>query len=86
VTLSRLRRGDYQLADIWGWYGEALYRYVFDSGRDFDLFVVGRELDAGVATGARSVGSWADDHGLQYVLDGQFSTLSTDRRAKPRRR
>jgi hypothetical protein len=56
-------------------YRRALRKGVLDSREDFDLLVLGRELDAGVVTEDRGIISWADEFGLRYVRGGQFPTL-----------
>lgn len=66
---------DQVISDLRRKYRTALRQGVLDSREDFDLLILGRELEAGVVTEDTGIISWADDFGLRYLKGRDFPTL-----------
>jgi len=66
---------DQIVSDLRDKYRSALRRGVLDSREDFDLLVLGRELDAGVVTEDRGIIAWTEDFGLRYLRGREFPDL-----------
>jgi hypothetical protein len=56
-------------------YRSTLRRGVLDSREDFDLLILGRELEAGVVTEDTGIVAWAEDFGLRYLRGRDFPAL-----------
>jgi hypothetical protein len=56
-------------------YRSTLRRGVLDSREDFDLLILGRELEAGVVTEDTGIIAWAEDFGLRYLRGRDFPAL-----------
>ncbi|SNZ16098.1 hypothetical protein SAMN06269185_2695 [Natronoarchaeum philippinense] len=66
---------DQVISDLRDKYRSALRRGVLDSREDFDLLVLGRELDAGVVTEDQGIVAWTEDFGLRYLRGREFPDL-----------
>lgn len=66
---------DEVISDLREKYRNTLRRGVLDSREDFDLLILGRELDAGVVTEDTGIISWAEDFGLRYLKGRDFPAL-----------
>ena len=66
---------DEVISDLREKYRNTLRRGVLDSREDFDLLILGRELDAGVVTEDTGIISWAEDFGLRYLKGRDFPSL-----------
>ncbi|GAB3037390.1 RNA ligase partner protein [Natronobiforma cellulositropha] len=66
---------DTVISDLRSKYREALRRGVLDSREDFDLLVLGIELEAGVVTEDTGIIAWTEDFGLRYLRGREFPDL-----------
>lgn len=66
---------DLVISDLREKYRQALRRGVLDSREDFDLLVLGTELDAGVVTEDTGIIAWTEDFGLRYLRGREFPAL-----------
>jgi hypothetical protein len=66
---------DRVISDLRDEYRTTLRQGVLDSREDFDLLVLGRELEAGVVTEDRGIITWAEDFGLRYLRGRDFPAL-----------
>ena len=63
------------ISDLRSKYREALRRGVLDSREDFDLLILGIELEAGVVTEDTGIIAWTEDFGLRYLRGREFPEL-----------
>lgn len=77
---------DEVISDLRSKYRSALRKGVLDSREDFDLLVLGRELEAGVVTEDTGIIKWADDFGLRYLKGRDLPGLLEEYLAANRRR
>ncbi|MDS0294802.1 RNA ligase partner protein [Halogeometricum luteum] len=63
------------VSDLRTEYRTELRKGVLDSGEDFDLLILARELDAGVVTEDTGIVDWAEDFGLRYLRGRDFLPL-----------
>ncbi|MCU4742129.1 RNA ligase partner protein [Natronoglomus mannanivorans] len=66
---------DAVISDLREKYRGALRRGVLDSREDFDLLILGSELDAGVVTEDTGIIAWTEDFGLRYLRGREFPDL-----------
>lgn len=66
---------DEVISDLRDKYRRALRRGVLDSREDFDLLILGQELDAGIVTEDTGVIAWTEDFGLRYLRGRDFPDL-----------
>lgn len=72
---DHMTEADAVISDLREKYRQALRRGVLDSREDFDLLVLGSELDAGVVTEDTGIIAWTEDFGLRFLRGREFPDL-----------
>ncbi len=66
---------DAVISDLREKYRRVLRQGVLDSREDFDLLILGMELDAGVVTEDKGIIAWTEEFGLRYLRGRDFPDL-----------